>query len=80
MWVQIAISGLILMLLLLVWQRWKVSAEWLRMERDLTEEEFENWKSQKMRDAESWTERWKGLEAGFLFILSAVMLGFWFFI
>ena len=80
MWIQIAISGLILMLLLLVWQRWKVSAEWLRMERDLTEEEFENWKSQKMRDAESWTERWKGLEAGFLFILSAVMLGFWFFI
>ena len=80
MWVQIVISGLILMLLLLVWQRWKVSAEWLRMERDLTEEEFENWKSQKMRDAESWTERWKGLEAGFLFILSAVMLGFWFFI
>lgn len=80
MWVQIAISGLILMLILLVWQRWKVSAEWLRMERDLTEEEFENWKSQKMRDAESWTERWKGLEAGFLFILSAVMLGFWFFI
>tara|TARA_B110000014_G_scaffold262435_1_gene256404 strand:+ start:229 stop:471 length:243 start_codon:yes stop_codon:yes gene_type:complete len=80
MWVQIAISGLILMLILLVWQRWKVSAEWLRMERDLTEEEFENWKSQKMRDAESWTERWKGLEAGFLIILSAVMLGFWFFI
>ena len=80
MWVQIAISGLILMLLLLVWQRWKVSAEWLRMERDLSEEEFENWKSEKMRDAESWTERWKGLEAGFLFILSAVMLGFWFII
>ncbi len=80
MWVQIAISGLILMLLLLVSQRWKVSAEWLRMERDLTEEEFENWKSEKMRDAESWTERWKGLEAGFLFILSAVMLGFWFII
>ena len=80
MWVQIAISGLILMLILLVWQRWKVSAEWLRMERDLTEEEFENWKSQKMRDAESWTERWKGLEAGFLIILSAVMLGLWFFI
>ena len=80
MWVQIAISGLILMLLLLVWQRWKVSAEWLRMERDLTEEEFENWKSEKMRDAESWTERWKGLEAGFLFILSAVMLGLWFII
>ena len=80
MWVQIAISGLILMLILLVWQRWKVSAEWLRMERDLNEEEFENWKSQKMRDAESWTERWQWLEAGFLFILSAVMLGLWFFI
>ena len=50
------------------------------MERDLSEEEFENWKSEKMRDAESWSERWKGLEAGFLFILSAVMLGFWFII
>ena len=80
MWVQIAISGLILMLLLLVWQRWKVSAEWLRMERDLTEDEFEIWKSHKMRDAESWTERWRGVEAGFLFLLSAVMLGLWFFI
>ena len=80
MWVQIAISGLILMLLLLVWQRWKVSAEWLRMERDLSEEEFEKWNAQKMQDAESWTERWQGLEAGFLFLLSAVMLGLWFFI
>jgi len=80
MWIPIAISGLILMLLLLVWQRWKVSAEWLRMERDLTEDEFENWKTEKMRDAESWSERWKGLEAGFLFLLSAVMLGLWFII
>ena len=80
MWVQIVISGLILMLLLLVWQRWKVSAEWLRMEKDLSEDDFENWKAEKMRDAQSWSERWKGLEAAFLFLLSAVMLGLWFII
>ena len=77
MWVQIAITGLILMLLLLVWQRWKVSTEWLRMERELSEEEYEIWKTAKLRDAESWAERWKGVEAGFLFVLSAMLLGLW---
>lgn len=80
MWVQIAITVLIVMLLLLVWQRWKVSTEWLRMERELSDEEYEIWKSAKLRDAESWAERWKGVEAGFLFILSAILLGLWFLI
>ena len=80
MWVQIVISFLILMLLLLVWQRWKVSAEWLRMEMELSDEEYEIWKSAKLRDAEAWSERWKGVEAGFLFILSAILLGLWFLI
>ena len=80
MWVQIAITGLIVMLLLLVWQRWKVSAEWLRMERELSDEEYEIWKVAKLRDAETWSERWKGVEAGFLFILSAMLLGLWFLI
>ncbi|MDE0574848.1 MAG: hypothetical protein OSB32_04635 [Candidatus Poseidoniales archaeon] len=80
MWVQIAITVLIVMLLLLVWQRWKVSTEWLRMERELSDEEYEIWKSAKLRDAESWAERWKGVEAGFLFILSAMLLGLWFLI
>ena len=80
MWVQLAITGLIVMLLLLVWQRWKVSAEWLRMEIELSDEEYEIWKSAKLRDAENWSERWKGVEAGFLFILSALLLGLWFLI
>ena len=80
MWVQIAITALIVMLLLLVWQRWKVSSEWLRMERELSEDEYEIWKTAKMRDAEAWSERWKGVEAGFLFILSAMLLGLWFLI
>jgi len=80
MWVQIAITALIVLLLLLVWQRWKVSSEWLRMERELSEDEYEIWKIAKMRDAESWSERWKGVEAGFLFILSGILLGLWFLI
>ena len=80
MWVQIAITALIVMILLLVWQRWKVSTEWLRMERELSDEEYEIWKATKLRDAESWAERWKGVEAGFLFILSAMLLGLWFLI
>ena len=80
MWVQIAITVLIVMLLLLVWQRWKVSTEWLRMEKELSDEEYEIWKSVKLREAESWSERWKWVEAGFLFILSAMLLGLWFLI
>ena len=80
MWVQIAITALIVMLLLLVWQRWKVSAEWLRMERELSEEDYQIWKKAKLREAEDWSERWKSVEAGFLFILSAMLLGLWFLI
>ena len=80
MWVQIAITALIVMLLLLVWQRWKVSAEWLRMERELSEDDYQMWKAAKLREAEAWSERWKGVEAGFLFILSAMLLGLWFLI
>ena len=80
MWVQIAITTLIVMLLLLVWQRWKVSAEWLRMERELSEEDYQMWKTAKLREAEGWSERWKNVEAGFLFILSAMLLGLWFLI
>ena len=80
MWVQIAITTLIVMLLLLVWQRWKVSAEWLRMERELSEEDYQMWKTAKLREAAAWSERWKGVEAGFLFILSAMLLGLWFLI
>ena len=80
MWVQIAITTLIVMLLLLVWQRWKVSAEWLRMERELSEEDYQIWKPAKLREAEAWSERWKGVEAGLLFILSAMLLGLWFLI
>ena len=80
MWVQIAITALIVLLLLLVWQRWKVSSEWLRMERELSEDEYEIWKTAKKRDADSWAERSKGGEAGFLFILSAMLLGLWFLI
>ncbi|GIS44943.1 MAG: hypothetical protein Ct9H90mP16_20130 [Candidatus Poseidoniales archaeon] len=34
MWVTVAIVSLIGLLLLLVWQRWKVSSEWIRMERN----------------------------------------------
>ena len=80
MWVQIAITTLIVMLLLLVRQRWKVSSEWLRMERELSEEDYQIWKTAKLREAEEWSERWKSVEAGFLFILSAMLMGLWFLI
>ena len=80
MWFQIGLTGIIVMVVLLVRQRWKVSAEWLRMESELSEDEFEIWKKAKQREAESWSERWKWAEAGFLFLLSALMIGFWFLI
>ena len=80
MWFQIGLTAIIVMVVLLVRQRWKVSAEWLKMESELSEDEFEIWKKNKQREAESWSERWKWAEAGFLFLLSALMLGFWFFI
>ena len=63
MWVTVAIVSLIGLLFVLVWQRWKVSSEWIRMERELTEEQYEIWKQKKYRDAETWSERWKGAEA-----------------
>ena len=34
----------------------------------------------KQREAEEWSERWKWAEAGFLFLLSAIMLVLWYFI
>ena len=80
MLVQIAITALIVMLILLVRQRWRVSSEWLQMERDLSEEDYEIWKTAKLREAEDWSERWKGVEAGFLFILSGLLIGLWFLI
>jgi len=80
MWVTIAIVSLIGMLLLLIWKRWEVSSEWIRMERELSEEQYEIWKKKKMRDAESWSEKWKGLEALFLIILSMIMIGLWYLI
>jgi hypothetical protein len=80
MWFQIGLTAIIVMVVLLVRQRWKVSAEWLKMESELSEDEFEIWKKAKLREAESWSERWKWAEAGFLFLLSALMIGFWFLI
>jgi hypothetical protein len=80
MWFQIGLTAIITLLILLVWQRWKVSSEWLRMEQDLSEEEYNLWKKTKQREAEEWSERWKWAEAGFLFLLSAIMLVLWYFI
>ena len=80
MWFQIGLTAIITLLVLMVWQRWKVSTEWLKMEQDLSEEDFEIWKKNKQREAEEWSERWKWVEAGFLFLLSAIMLMFWYFI
>ena len=77
MWVTIAISAFILMLILLVWQRWKVSSEWIRMERDLSEEEYAIWKRNKQRDSEEWSNRWKWAESGFILVLAVIMIGFW---
>jgi hypothetical protein len=80
MWFQIGLIAIITLLVLLVWQRWKVSAEWLRMEQELSEDDYEVWKKAKLREAEGWSERWKWVEAGFLFLLSAIMLVLWYFI
>ena len=80
MWFQIGLIAIISLLVLLVWKRWKVSAEWLRMERELSEDDYQVWKKAKEREAEEWAERWKWAEAGFLFLLSAIMLVLWYFI
>ena len=50
------------------------------MEQDLSEEEYNLWKKTKQREAEELSERWKWVEAGFLFLLSAIMLVLWYFI
>tara|TARA_B100001996_G_scaffold48007_1_gene34480 strand:- start:401 stop:553 length:153 start_codon:yes stop_codon:yes gene_type:complete len=50
------------------------------MEQQLTEEEYSIWKKEKFKEAEEWSERWKGAEAAFLIILSVIMLGFWYII
>ena len=42
--------------------------------------DYEIWKKGKQREAESWSERWKWAEAGFLILLSIIMLGLWFLI
>ncbi len=80
MWFQIGLTAIVTLLILLVWQRWKISAEWLKMEQDLSEEDYQLWKKNKQREAEEWSERWKWAEAGFLFLLSAIMLVLWYFI
>ena len=80
MWFQIGLTAIIVMLIFLVRQRWKVSAEWLRMQTELSEEDSETWKKAKLRESEEWSERWKWAEAGFLFLLSALMLGLWYLI
>jgi len=80
MWFQIGLTAIVTLLILLVWRRWKVSAEWLKMEQDLSEEDYQLWKKTKQREAEEWSERWKWAEAGFLFLLSAIMLVLWYFI
>ena len=80
MWFQIGLTAIITLLILMVWQRWKVSTEWLKMEQDLSEEDYQLWKKTKQREAEEWSERWKWAEAGFLFLLSAIMLVLWYFI
>ncbi|MEE2759701.1 MAG: hypothetical protein VYA86_06970 [Candidatus Thermoplasmatota archaeon] len=80
MWVTIAIVLLFGLLLLLFWKRWQVSTEWIRMERELSEEQYEIWKKEKMREAEYWSDKWKGAEAIFLIILSVLMIGLWFLI
>ncbi len=80
MWVWAIFSIVILLIGLLVHQRWKVTAEWLRMEKQLSEEEYAIWKRQKELDSENWNERMKIFEAAFLFILAFALLGLWFLI
>ena len=80
MWFQIGLIAIIMLLILLVWQRWKISTEWLRMEQELSQEDYDIWKKAKLRENEEWSERWKWVEAGFLFLLSAIMLVLWYFI
>ena len=52
----------------------------MRMEKQLSEEEYAIWKRQKELDSENWNERMKIIEAAFLFILAFALLGLWFLI
>ena len=80
MWIWIAFSILIILIGLLIRQRWKVTAEWLRMEKELSEEEYILWKREKERESENWSEKMKNFEAGFILLLTIAMLGLWFLI
>jgi hypothetical protein len=80
MWVWVFISILLILIGLLVAQRWKVTGEWLRMERELSPEDYALWRKEKERTAERWSERMKKWEAGFLFLFAGVMMVFWFLI
>lgn len=80
MWVWLVFVTILVLIGVLLRQRWRVTSEWLRMERDLGEAEYAVWRAQKERDAERVQGRLKGFEAAFLFILAAVMLALWFFI
>ena len=80
MWVWIVFSILLILLGLLIRQRWKVTAEWLRMERELSEEEYSIWKRLKERESENWNERMKNVEAGFILLLTIALLALWFMI
>ncbi len=80
MWVWAIFSILLVLIGLLIRQRWKVTAEWLRMEKELTEEEYAIWKRQKLQDSENWNDRMKNFEAGFLFLLAFALMGLWYLI
>jgi hypothetical protein len=78
MWAWLIFSVLLILIMLLIRQRWKVATEWIKMEENLTEEEFTDWKRLKQEKAENWSEKMKNFEAMFLFILSAAMLVIWY--
>jgi len=80
MWLWISVSTLLILLVVLIRQRWNVTSEWLRMERELSEEEYELWRQEKERKAEDWSERWKNVEAGLLMLFAIAMFSLWFFI
>lgn len=78
MWAWLIFSAVLILILLLIRQRWKVATEWISMEKNLTDEEFSEWKRLKQEKAENWSEKMKHFEAMFLFLLSAAMLVLWY--
>ncbi|MDP6907097.1 MAG: hypothetical protein QF440_06745 [Candidatus Thalassarchaeaceae archaeon] len=80
MWVWFCITFILILLGLLIRQRWKVTAEWIRKEKELSEEEYAMWCREQERKSEAWSERMKGVETAFILLLSAAMLGLWFMI